>query len=73
MNSSRLGWLLLFFAILFTLADSFIYDLPYAWSMGGGYSPDDSINFLHAINRKINLFLVIGFTFLFAYTQKKGE
>ena len=78
MNSSRLGWLFLFFLIAIPLGDSFIYDLPYVWSMGGGYSPDDSVNFLHAINRKINIFLLFGFTLLFAIGsdmagKNKGE
>jgi len=41
--------------ILLFLGDTFLFDLPYVWSWGGADSGNDTIDYLHAINRKMNI------------------
>ena len=41
--------------LLIFVGDSFLFDLPYVWSWGGADSGNDTIDYLHAMNRKMNL------------------
>ena len=39
--------------------DTFSYDLPNIWSWGGAESGNLTIDYLHALNRKINLLIML--------------
>ena len=78
MKSDRFGWFMVFLLVLIPLMDSFIFELPYVWSTGGGYSSDVSINYLHAMNRKMNIAFAFIIAILFAMasdmaSKNKGE
>ena len=45
--------------LLFLFLDSFSFDLPYVMSSGGAESGNLTIDYLHAINRKINLLIML--------------
>ena len=43
----------------FSFLDTFSYYLPYIWSWGGAESGNLTIDYLHALNRKINILIML--------------